>query len=566
MSDEVFEIEYRTTGAQEARREGESLQAVNQRLASTSQTVAAQTTRQAQSFDALKTVQQQLTSAVRDGLQSWSALGTAAGQAGAAIGRLGPAFQGLGTVMGSAGQSIQQVINALASPSPASLVSAVVSVSSTLVDGITAWNDYRRAQDAAARSARQTASAIVRARSARDARTALESQHAPEDLDIATAAVQGRRLELARATSAVNALRSDGSIDAFRRAEAARAAAQHALERALSEEHTISAELEHQAALRANAASDERDLARWREQNARDIEEQNAILEEAGLGGSRRGGGRGSDGYQESMQRSLQEEIRYRQQLSAQWEEMYGADAIAAAERRASEFAENRLRDSREQLEMGDWIVRKTEEQTAALERQRAQYAKNAEADAESKANLLARAQATKDHNEELAQITNDAWSSVGSSITGFMGDVFRYIAEGNELTGEGFLRLLDQFLTATATEYTVKSLIEVGETVAAYARYDYSAGSQHASAAALFGAVATLAGAGALAISPPSGTQNGGPRNVEPAQGSAGVSQSTTVVINSPNALWTQRERGELIAQSVREARRQGGPQAARF
>lgn len=367
---------------------------------------SASTNRVKTATDQAKQSQAQMAAAVRGALTEWNSLGSAVGQAASAVGRLGPEFGRLGATLGSAGQSVQSVINALASPSPASLVSAVVAVSSTLFDAIGAWNDYRDAQDAAARSAREAVNAISAAREQRDRRVAVESQRAPEDLDIAAAAVASRRGELARATLDANRLRSSGSTDDFQRAEAARTQAQRALDRALDTEREISGELTRQAAARGAASAEERELARLREEQARELAEQEAILEEAGLGANsgRRGGGRGSRddsrddvGPEAAWERAMrsQQELRQRahEQRLAQEAEIEGAkrqlddwerQSIEDLQQKEADRAQAALDAIRAESEARDELRDKMKE--AAREQQRANLSLASEA-----ANVAAR-------------------------------------------------------------------------------------------------------------------------------------------------------------------------------
>jgi len=313
--------------------------------------------RAARATDASRQKHEQLTDALSAQIQGWGALGGAMGQAGAVLGRIDPEFGRFGAVVGQAGQSVSALATALAAPTPGSVATALVSVASTVVDGVAAWIDYRDAMDETRRSAMEAVQTITEvARAMRDAREAVEAASEATDLDFAAAEVAARRLELAQAEVEVNRLRAEGSSDEFRAAEAHRQVMQSALDRALTQQREVSAELEHQNALVASQSAEARDLARLRAEQAQTIAEQNALLEEQE--GRRRGHGpslwdrenEAWDRYNRAVQSGLQRQRDLARDLQA--EQTAEADKALADElARRAELADKEANRVREEIE-----------------------------------------------------------------------------------------------------------------------------------------------------------------------------------------------------------------------
>lgn len=244
----------------------------------------------------------------------------------------------------------------------------------------------------------------------------------------------------------------------------------------------------------------------------------------------------------------LQQRIRFAQ-LEAQRQERERAQFQDAQRELADWWVELDNQTIDRILDNRDRVRRKEQEQRDAFKRAE-----------------IAKAEDSKRRQEELSRITEGAWTSVGQSLQSALGDVFRLIQDGSEATGDGFLRLLDKLLESMAVEYAIKAVASTGEAVGAYARYDYSAGSQHASAAAIYAAVAAMAGGAGAAITTPSQSQAQATPVTPQSSLGAGGGQQVTVQLFAPQALFTERERGEILASGVRAARRELGPGAARL
>lgn len=109
--------------------------------------------------------QKKLQAALAAQITGWGALGGSIGQVGSVMSRIAPEFSKFGDALGSLGATIPVVATALAAPSPASLLNAAISVTTTLVDGAFALNDYvssmGRANDSVASLAAETADATT---------------------------------------------------------------------------------------------------------------------------------------------------------------------------------------------------------------------------------------------------------------------------------------------------------------------------------------------------------------------------------------------------------------------
>lgn len=280
-----------------------------------------------------------------------------------------------------------------------------------------------------------------------------------------------------------------------------------------------------------------------------------ADLDRAGTRPTRGRGGR----RQESAEDDVGAEAAQMRQFQSEQE----LRARAAVAEREDMALTARLKAEHHAFEMAQLQESRQEEAAKARERaeQIAEQGRLAELN-------TAKLQNQKDLNAEAAQITEGAWSAVGSSMTNFLGQAFTEIQKGNDATGEGFLRLLDAFLEATAIEYTLKALMEGGNAIAAAASYRYDSAVQHGVAAGIYGGVAALAGGAGAAINVPTpSTGAAGQQQVQPAQGSGGAGgQNISINLYSPNAVHTERERGEIMASGVRAARRELGPSGARF
>jgi hypothetical protein len=178
--------------------------------------------------------------------------------------------------------------------------------------------------------------------------------------------------------------------------------------------------------------------------------------------------------------------------------------------------------------------------------------------------NAMRLAEAQADRSRALQRTAIDSSMAAMDSLHGFLGDVLGSIRDGNELTGQSFLRMLDAFLEATAIEYTIKALAEGGNAIAAAARYDYAAAAQHGVSAGIYAAVAGLTGIAGGAISVPSAgagsSASAAPAGSAASSGGGGTVIHNTVNLFSPNAVFTEAERGQLISRSQRQQQREFG------
>lgn len=253
---------------------------------------------------------------------------------------------------------------------------------------------------------------------------------------------------------------------------------------------------------------------------------------------------------QEAMQQSWLDDVQvarraYEEQLSAAQAYADQMEAIGA------QMAENRRdranRDRQQRQEAYEHEVELANQRRALYEQQTNER--------------IEEANRWRDVNNEIIQTSLN-------EVMALSGQMVRQLIQASKLSGDAFMAQLDSFLEATAIEYTLKSLAEVANAVAAAARYDYAAAAQHGVAAALAGAVATATGVASIGIQTPSAATGGGGG---PAQVGAGATPAggdggnVTVNLFAPQAVFTEAERGQIVAEGLRAARREGGPGAVR-
>jgi len=180
-------------------------------------------------------------------------------------------------------------------------------------------------------------------------------------------------------------------------------------------------------------------------------------------------------------------------------------------------------------------------------------------------AQTAAVAQARENQNA-LAEATTGAVMDVAGSMNNFIGQTIDFLQQGGDLASEAYLNMLDNFLESTAIEYTIRALAEAGQAIASFASQDYSSGAQHLAAAAVYGSVAVLAGAGAAAINVPA-PQQGAPQQVQSSTPlSNGGGQTNVTNLYAPQAVFTETERAEIINGAQRAMRRERGTGSARI
>lgn len=525
---DVLELGIQVTGDEQAIADLQRVRGAQQQVAQQGATQAAAATQQAARVaQASRTQGAALTGLARN----WGQVGSAIGQVGGVVGHLSPQMGALGSIVGQVGGAVTSLTGAMG---PIGIAIAAVTTAVGLASA--AFELFgARAEQAAQRTTH--------------AREALESMND----------VQLRQQELTEALANLNRIRSEGSDDEFVRASA----------NVRNLRTALAAEQEREAArVAAGQAEERREAERERagnarnefeRENARVLEEQNAILaEQEGIEREREQSAQRAAAAQQDRLRALQqlgdavlddlgaltEEIEIRSEMHAEEHEAQG----------------NRLR---ELYSFWQELDGQTTEQI--LENRNRLHEKETELADRNKENIQARADQAKRDAADMGETTEGAFMAVGSSMQSFLGDVLSSIQEGNELTGEGFLRLLDRFLEATAIEYTLKALAEGGNAIAAAARYDYAAAAQHGVAAGIYGAVAALTGIAGAAISVPKASGAGGPAAVPQGAGGQGGTTNYTIQIYSPNAVFTETERAQIIGHGMRELRRQHGPAAAR-
>lgn len=554
MADETFEYEFRVTGQ-------DQINSALQQLKSNEQTAAQGAQALSGTLQRLTATQQTQSAAVTQGGQRMGQMATALGQVGSLLGRVSPQFATLGATVSAAGGAMTGM-TAAAGPVGVAIaaVTAAVTVAVPLIEQLGDHSDSTTTDlDNMAEAAKNAAHEV------RGLITAMNEQRRQRAIAAGTATEQTVGEEIA--TIETRRTRAQAQVEEMQREVAQLRERRARLEQEWSGNPSMergAALVREQAAIgetidrieQSRAASERRITemeareGELRMQQMREVlADREAAEEESEQNRDRHRRSRGDREQQEfeaAMQRSLQESIRYAHQLEQERidAEQRANDAIAQSRRELNQFLhdlDKQQAENREAIRLKN-IQRGREEHDAQI----------------------AKAQETKARNEELGQITENAWTSVGGSLQNFLGQAFDFIQQGNEATGEGFLLLLDKFLEATASEYAIKAVAEAGEAIGAYARYDYSAGSQHLAAAGVYAAVAGLAGGAAAAIPSPSQAQ---PQQVTPQQPlGTGGGQNITLQLYAPQAVFTERERGEIFAGGVRAARRELGPGSARF
>jgi hypothetical protein len=210
------------------------------------------------------------------------------------------------------------------------------------------------------------------------------------------------------------------------------------------------------------------------------------------------------------------------------------------------------------------------EMRTMAEEGQRAEQAANQLADKEHEQQAQAKREQDQKMLSELEKVRNiekQMWGDLAGTVASAAGSMASFLIEGAEGGADAFVAMLDAFLEATAVEYTIKALAEAANAVAAIARYEPAAAAAHATAAGLAAGVAAATGLASAAISVPDTGGAQVPSEAQPApQNEAAGPASYNVSLFAPQAVFTEAERGQLLAHGFREARRQMGAGAVRY
>lgn len=566
MTEESVRLGIEVTGDLEAIADLDKVKQAQDRITASGQTQADAAGRQSRRVQ--QSMAQMGTSATAAG-NKWGELAGAINSVGSVVGLVSPEFAALGGTIGAVGSASTALTGALG-PVGVALAVATTAVG---VYALAMQHAERRTNAAAnaalnaTRSFEQTLSLQRQITAARRRDELLNAGLSDVDEQTAFANQAGRRVgqlrQQLRNIEEQRARLARGSFDDRVQAQALRVRGEQ-LETQLAEAQAESARrgaLARQAQAGALAASE-------------DAAEEMRI-QAARTAPATGGGGRGSSGPSQAEQMQAQRELMTgimsdldavnarREAEAALFNETYGSDAMAQAERRASAFAQNRVNESAEVLIMGDRIAADTE---AWHERVRASHAAAVEATAQAAEDSRL---ALEQSQTQVRQIESEMWGNLGGTVKSLMGDVFKFIIEGNLSSGDAFVAMLDQFLQATALEYSIKALAEAANAVAAAASYRYDAAAQHATAAGLYVGVAAATGIASAAIQSPAAGSGGsaGSSASLPAGGAGGAPQgggNVTINLYAPNAIMTEAERGQLLQSSIRAAEREYG--AGRF
>lgn len=518
--------------------------------------------------------QQQTATAVQslDARQKIEQLGSTVGQVGAVVGRVNPELGRMGAVIGNIGASLPGLTGSLGP-----VAQAVAAINVAIDIGTAAWELWTQQTGRAAERAQVAADHI------RDLTTAIREQAQAQEALSGLSGIESVRQQAQQADE-----ERRGALRAAFEAEAeiARLTGQQFSEGMLSELRSNLAEtgvaddlfaalglggrqeeLREQIALydTANRQVAERTQLLEGLAEAEDIARQAAELEEGASGraapeeataGLRRTRERPSGAaqrraeeqaaYEEAeRQRSLQEEIEYAAAIEQLDRDQYDRRQ-QLLERLADAQQAYRDREYDREQEFQDRL--------AAAEAERAEQTRQ---------NLKIRAERAQEESAELAASVGGNIQDVSGSMNQLLGQTISFLQEGGDLASEQYTALLDSFLESTAIEYTIRALAEAGQAIAAAASQNYAGAVQHGAAAAVYGAVATLAGGASVAI-PNVPTQQAQPVQPQQPLGGGGTTNNTVNLYTS-QAVFTERERGELVNRSQRALRRESGASAAR-
>lgn len=516
--------------------------------------------------------------------QSSQAAGSAAQALGQRIGQTAGAFGNLGSVVGSVSPQVGAlggVVGAVGTAATAAtgamgpLGLALAGVSAAVTVGVALANQHAEAMREQALAAQEARDALDRLAIAQGDTRRTEDLFAgllsPEEterqlelfrdrfdaINVATETerrqLEQRRQELAELSRAAQAptqataadLRSArlGGMAANDAANADQSARIQELERSIAASTNRLRSLTNDA--QATAAQVDAARAALTVSEARAEAERERQRREAGAGAAARAAERAA------REAEAAELARIERIKNAENEAFLHQESLLEA--RLNAIAEAHDREVRMASEAQDAIFEQRLEMQRQLEEKEQEEAeRRKQRMADEDAAMLAR-------QRELGAITGGMWDSIGGTVKDAAGDMFKFLISGAEGGTDAFLALLDSFLEATSVEYTIKALGEVANAVAAAARQDYAAAAQHGVAAALAAGVAAATGLASAAISVPStGAGAGAPAQVGAGAGAGGsVTQNVTVQLYAPQAVFTEAERGELMARGFREAER---------
>lgn len=514
--------------------------------------ITAQTRQQAQASA-------QQATAVTQSARSFGQMGSALGQVGGLVAHISPQFGAMGQIVGQVGGAVTGLTGAMGPVGIA--IGAVTAAVGLAIPLYQRFADEAHELSDAQQGVVDRTNALVTAMRRQRAETRLLTQGSSTDLqpqvESAAAAVEQFNDQLTVSRQELERLQAAqeraGSIEVYQ---------------GLGEEiATVTARMGGQSeALRIVTA----DLERYRAAQTRAVqrelgegaEDDAARQQEAAEDRAARRRGSGGDAAAR-RRREAEQAAREAERLAAQRVEK--SKEAARAEAEAFENAAlAKVNSERRALEQIASMREFFHERDVQLAERRAEIAE------ENKANSIARAESERAQVMETYQTLGAGVQNIGNSITDLAGQMIKLAVSGADKGGDAYLRLLDAFLESTAIEYTIKALGEGANAIAAYARYDYAAGTQHLIAAGLAAGVAAATGIGAAAINvPPAPAAGGGAATAQQAGGGAGGQAgptNITIQLFAPQAVFTEAERGQIIANGVRAARRESGPASVRF
>lgn len=556
MADEIFEIGFETTGDQQA---VQSINRVQQTIRGATQAGASQAQSAAQQAQRIVQSQAQVGAAVQQTGQRWGQAASALGNVGTVVGTLSPRFAQLGSVIGQVGGATSALSGAMGPVGVIMAGATAAAAAYSLVLEATRDRTEENAEatrgwierliDVETRVARAQRAFSEMVRGASAARLVEEQDRLREEAEIVDRETERARraAERMERTSGLGRL-AMGAVGGLTGEDTSAELAERL------------PELERRAReLTAQLGQVDAGLTRAivREEEGR-VEAAEAEVERLRR---RRSGGGGAN-------RAAEQEREQANRAAEALERLAAAQKDIDAERLESHL--QRL-ERQEQAERDYYARVGTLAATAAREEQARQAelaGENARRQlSEFSSALDARQEAFRASAEQGRENEQAAMSTMLAVTTDAASKLFSFIQEGGELGSDAFLAMLDSFLEATAFQYTIKALAEAAEAIAAAARYDYAAAAQHGVAAAMAGAVATATGIAGAAITVPSTSAGGGasPAPVGAGDGGAPGGGNVTVNLFAPQAVFTEAERGQILASGLRQARRELGPAAVR-
>jgi hypothetical protein len=555
MADEIFEIGFETVGDQQA---VQTINRVQQATRGATQAGVAQAQSAAQQAQRIVQSQVQVGAAVQQTGQRWGQAASALGNVGAVVGTLSPRFASLGSVIGQVGGATSALSGAMGPVGVIMAGATAAAAAYSLVLEATRDRTEENAEatrgwierliDVETRVARAQRAFSEMVRGASAARLVEEQDRLREEAEIVDRETERARraAERMERTSGLGRL-AMGAVGGLTGEDTSAELAER-----LPELERRAQELTRQLS--------EVDVGLTRAVVREEQERVEAAEAEVERLRRRRSGGGGAD-------RAAEQEREQANRVAEALERLAAAQKDIDAERLESHLTRLERQEEAERqyyARMGelsaqaaaDEEARQAEAAGAAARRQLAQFESNLDARQEAHRTAVDQSRATEQQSlRTVLDLTTDA-----------TGQMISFVQKGGQLGSEAFMAMLDSFLETTSIQYTIKALAEVAEAVMAAARYDYAAAGQHAAGAGLAAAVAAATGIAGAAISVPSASTGAGPSPAPVGAGEGGNGGgNVTVNLFAPQAVFTEAERGQILASGLRAARRELGPAAVR-